>query len=1138
MRSLALFFFLALPFQLFLTTPAEAQPELMLNHLTTEQGLSSNNIRAFVQDYQDFIWIGTENGLQRYDGYEFKLYQKKEGDSTSISGNFILSLFEDSRNNLWIGTLDGSLSMYHRELDIFYNFHYDPNNLNTITGNTIHDFYETDDGVLWLCTEQGVISHIDLNEFDPEAPVFHNIRIPDRFLDQGILLVSGIAAKNSLEFWITIQGGGLWVYNSEEKTFYDPLVSCSNPVEYDRRITALYKDSSARLWLSSWGSGIYLYDSTQCQLIEYSHRPGDDSSLPNNLVVSMIEDHSGKFWVGSDNGLCQMLDFQVGIPKGEFQVYQYDPFYEHGVSANSIKGLYEDNQHRLWISAYYGGANVYDPDYFRFKTIRSHPLYEHALPGDNITAVVEDSSGTIWIGTDNNGLCYIENGTGNLENHHYQQVRLINSLTGIEEQKIKALNVDSKGKIWIGTWGGGLFCHDPGNGQTVHYSYHRPNTLPSESILAIEVDSLDNIWIGTFNGGLTYLDTKTNEYTYYRFALDDDASLANNRINTLLLDKEGILWVGTEGGGTNRYVESTESFQRINKGRLRDDLNIISLYQCHDGYIWVGTHSEGLFRYDPESGDLSQYTTEFGIAGNLIQSILEDQNHYLWVSTNNGISKFVFSQNSVTNYSVEEGLQSRQFNPNCAELCDNGLMILGGINGFNAFFPENIEKSEYIPNLVFTHFWINNQEANIGDKNSPLLHNINVAEKIDLRHDKNSFSIEYAALEYDFANRTEYVTFLENYDEQWQNRGSERKITYTNMPPDEYVFRVKAINKDGFTADRDKTLSITIHPAWYQTRLFQISLLLLVLGITYTLVQVRLNFLKKQNALLEKMVHLRTRELSEKSNEILAQNEELQSQNEQISLQREELEITQDQLKELNSNLENMVEERTNELQKTISELDRFVYSASHDLSAPLKSVLGLLNIAKIDRKQGRTDEYLEYIENSILKLEEVIRSLISYSRNSRLDVNKESFNLIELVQNVIEELAFLSTDKKINFEVDVDKDASLYSDRQRVNIILHNLINNAIKYADPEKTESLVRIAFEYQGNEAVITITDNGIGIEKKQIKKVFNMFYRASEKSSGSGLGLYIVQETLNTLDGKIVAKSKPGVGTEFTVKLPLP
>lgn len=472
--------------------------------------------------------------------------------------------------------------------------------------------------------------------------------------------------------------------------------------------------------------------------------------------------------------------------------------------------------------------------------------------------------------------------------------------------------------------------------------------------------------------------------------------------------------------------------------------------------------------------------------------------------------------------------------------------------------------------IAFTGFWLNDRLLNVRDSGSPLSENIIVANTIHLRHFQNSFSIGFAMLGIDFSQRNQYQYWLEGLNTTWQNLGMERKATFTNLTPDKYVFRVRARNGEGNWTEENKTLTVIIHPAWWQTIYFKIALVVVSMLMVFGVVRIRLRHLTRQRARLEKQVADRTQQLNRKNSElgerieeirlqnevlheqkleiaemnkeIQAQNEELVAQNDHISAQRERLEETRNKLREVNERLEMLVEQRTEKLQetvaeldKTVAELDRFVYSASHDLSAPLKSVLGLVQIAKIESDPKMLPRYFEYIEASIRKLDRVIKSLVEFSRNTHQEVRVSKFNLHNQVEEVLNDLAYWPEAQRITFENKVHKSQELATDQDRIKVILHNLVSNGIKYADLSKPRSYIRVEAEQSNSHIRIIVSDNGIGIDHEQQNKIFEMYYRASENSDGSGLGLFIVKEIMNKLDSNIGVSSEKGKGTAFTLNI---
>jgi signal transduction histidine kinase len=426
--------------------------------------------------------------------------------------------------------------------------------------------------------------------------------------------------------------------------------------------------------------------------------------------------------------------------------------------------------------------------------------------------------------------------------------------------------------------------------------------------------------------------------------------------------------------------------------------------------------------------------------------------------------------------------------------------------------------------------------------------------------------------DFNFTNLTEYAHKLEGFDDDWQFVGTQRMISYTNLPPGEYTLKIRAWNTgahEWFT--NIYTLHIAIVPAWWQTRWFKFALLTIVVLLIFALHRIRTRYLVMQKERLEEVVRERTHkltdtnhqleatieeinainallnkqrnEISEKTNEIQTQNEELLSQNEQIYQQQERLLETQEQLQEINASLEKIVEERTLKLQhsihdlnKTVFELDRFVYSASHDLSAPLKSIRGLIEVIHLEKDPDNVYTYTGHINNTVLKLEAVIRSMVDYSRNVHIQVKPETFSLYDLMVEVIDELAFSPSHSKLVFMNLIPQDLLIQSDHDRLRVVLHNLISNGIKYADKNKESSWIRMECQTNDDCWKLSITDNGIGIRQEYIDKIFNMYFRATDISKGSGLGLFIVKETISKIGGEIKVRSEFGVETSFELLIP--
>lgn len=1137
--------------------------EINFDHITTDGGLISGNVRTILEDYQGFFWFGTEDGLQRYDGYSMHNYFYDEKDTTTLSSNYILYLFEDSRKNLWVGTLDAGLCLYDRDTDSFKRFINNPADKNSILGNYVRVIFESSDSIIYIGLEEGGFSYFKTPSDIPSSINFTNVAIPRIDHAAGANMVCSIIEDTDHTLLVGVNGSGLNRFNPATGAFQRLLQdSCSN------RIHHLLLDSKNRLWVGSWDKGIYIYDRLSKRIVHHVNN-NLQGSLSQNQIESIFEDREGNFWIGTDNGLCLMPFSTDPFSAAPFITYRHNEFESSSLLSNSIKAFLMDKQNRVWIGSYYGGINIYNKSAAKFLPVRNKPWSPSSLSDNNVFSFAEDKQGNLWVGTDGGGLNLLTESITEIGRDNFKKVPI--ELDGKPVNKIKCLETDRQGNLWIGTWGSGIFKLNTKTYSYEHYGTHPTlgKGISADEVLTIKADSLDNLWIGAFNGGLNYFDQKRKTFTQYTNFYSQGKSGKIIRILSVHISRDGKVWVSREVGGLNLFYPETQSFKAVELGILDKYLTILSIHEDRTGALWLGTNSIGLIRYDPNKGEVKLFNVESGLANNVVQAILEDTaRNTLWVSTNKGLSAMDISSGAIVNYTKADGLQGNQFNPGSAYLHSSGLMLFGGISGMNVFDPAKIKKSKYLPPVIFTRFWLDNEEAGIHNPQSPLSKNVILDQTINLDYIQNSFSIEFTMLEYDFAHRNEYSYFLEGFNTTWQNIGTERKATFTNLDPATYLLKVRARNSDGLWTQQEKTVTIVIHPAWWQTTVFKIALLLIIILITLIVFRIRIRYLIRQQTKLQLLVAKRTDELKQKNDqlaekigeiksqndvlyaqkmeiltmneEIQAQNEELTSQNDQINVHRDSLKEAQDELKQVNDRLEMLVLERTKkleatiaELDKTVAELDRFVYSASHDLSAPLKSVLGLVNIAKIEKNHDTLQKYYIYIETSIQKLDSVIKNLVEFSRNSHQEVNIANVDAHHLIEEVLHELAFWPEAGRIKFLNKLAPGQIVMSDRDRLKVVLHNLVANGIKYADFTKPDSFIQIETSVFNSHLVLSVHDNGIGIERDKQAKIFDMYYRGTDRSKGSGLGLFIVKEILLKVGATIEVTSDKGKGATFTM-----
>ncbi len=1125
---------------------ARAQ-DIKFQHISPDEGYSFGNVWGVLEDHEGFMWFATDDGLVRYNGYDLVTYRNHRSDPGSISANFSIILLEDRYNQLWVGTFGGGLNLYDRDTDSFRRFLNDPKNPNSLPHNRVKTMIESQDGKIWLGTEGRGLVTFDPNPKNLDSLVFRQFDHPklDKS-DPNIFMIRSVCEDAQGNIYIGSLSG-ITVLDKERKDLVQLRVGDSYPnLLASNSIVEVFIDSKQRLWIGTMDKGLQLYLPEEKRVINYAPSKADNT-LNDAEIETITEDKNGTIWVGSDNGLSRILDSSSPVPANLFNNYYYQRLNESSLLSNSIKIVYADSRNSLWVGSYYGGINCYNPKLYKFTPIRNKPWVSTSLNHNNVTSFAEDNNHNIYIGTDGGGLSILKNPGGDMLQDNYSGIRIQSSKNRDPETKIKTLQFDHNGILWIGYWAGGLYSYNPKNGRTIYYGPgdQSDSGLIGIRILDIEIDKNNNVWVATFDEGISYYNRQTGKFKNYLPSTEPNVGIKGDRFNALLIDSSDRLWVGGDLGGLNLYNPQTDAFERIELDSLLDNnVPILSLMESEKHEICIGTVASGIIIYNPETGEYRNFTEKSGLPNNVVHGMLQDRSGNIWLSTNMGISSLDYTTGTITNYTRTDGLQGNQFNNGSCYKTSNGMMLFGGTNGW-------IHKSKEAKKIVFTNLWVNGKLIGPGDDSHILTSDLNSGNPINLNHTQKSFTVEFAVLDYNFSQINQYAYLLEGFDSDWQYNGTDRKAVFTNLSPGNYRLRIKATNHDGFWFEKGEVLEINIIPAWWQTDIFTVSVIILIVSLVYTFYRIRINFLVNQRRKLEKTVEQRTIQLRskniqlhEKNDEIQAQNEELFAQNEQINLQRDELEKTQEELRNINEQLEDIVKQRTEKLEttikqldKTVLELDRFVYSASHDLSSPLKSIKGLIEIVKIEKEPEKILTCVEHMIKSVDSLENVIKSLVDYSKNAHLEIEKTPVNLNDLTREVISELMYWPEAKKVHFELPEDKSLNVHSDQSRLKIILHNLIGNSVKYADPRKANPFIRFEFALNKNTWEFRVSDNGIGIDNEHLGKIFNMYYRASENSKGSGLGLFIVRESVNKIGGSIKVQSTRGEGTTFTLKFPV-
>ncbi len=1118
---IASFFFIA-----FSGVNINAQPQMMFNKYTIEDGLSNNYIRGIVQDADGLIWLATEDGLNTFNSHSFYVYQNNPEDTTSITNHPIMALEEDAEHNIWVGTWGGGIFIFNKELDNFKQLAHQPNNPNTPRSSFIYDLFKDEQGNMWIGTSGGGI-----NRYDPEQKKFfyytHNPQNKESLShDQ----VSAIAEDRSGNLWIGTRGGGLNRLDPETGIFTRFLHEEDNENSLSsNQVNCVFYDSQQRLWVGTWGYGVNMMTDNTDEFIRYNYHPDDSASLVNEQVWSIAEGENGEIWLGTDNGLSVYNE-----KKNNFYNYRHNPFDTRSLNGNSIKSLYTDHQGRMWVGTYNTGIGIYDSRLNQFEHFYAKGN-QNSLSSNDISAFQEVGDGKhVWVGTDGGGL-----NLWNLPNNHFVDYpHNPHNPKSIGGNKIKTLLKDNKGGLWIGFWGSGMDYYDPEEKSFTHFGKGK-NGINNENITTIAQDHDGYLWLGSFGGGVARFHSDSLSFQYFTQNLSDSGNISSNYIWTILVDKQNNVWVGTINGTLDLFDRKLGKFVPVDYyDKKKTGYSIQTLLEDTPGRLWIGTEGGGLKLLDKEAQTCQSFTTQNGLPSNHINSIVKADDGNLWLGTNYGIASFNPETADVRVFNKHDGLQGLQFNRQASCKLSSGKILLGGVSGFNRFYPDSLKTYDLQVPVVLTNFQIFNKPVPIGAEDSPLQVNINETKTLTLSYDQSVFSIEYVGINYTYPQRTHYQYKLKGFvDESWQKVDKEQKATYTNLHPGNYEFMVTTYDADSKEVNNlAHTLLITITPPWWQTWWARLLALLLLVAVIWIISRWRVRRIKERNKRLEKEVAERTLKLQEANHSLKEMFMLVHEQKEEIQAQAEELAESNEEIKSINHRLEEHVELRTADLHKSNEELDNFVYRVSHDIRAPLSSLLGLVGLMEIEKDSGQLNQYLKMATKSINKLDGFVRDILDYSRNSRMHINRVAINFPELLQSIQEELQYMENATRLEVIKEFNINHPHYSDTRRLHIIFRNLFSNAIKYQNLYLNSPYIKFNISSEKEAAFILIEDNGVGIDAPQIPKVFDMFYRGSELSTGSGIGLYIVKETIEKMGGFITLQSKLGAGTIITIKLP--
>ncbi len=1035
------------------------------------------------------MWFATEDGLNKYDGTSFTVYKHSDTDPKSLPANNVISLHEDRFGNLWIGTNGGSLVVYDRKKDEFSNIKsykgFDTNN-NVI--RAIHSDYL---GRVWIANYAGV-SVIDLktktvSKFALDRP--GRGRLTSRN-------VSSIFEDSKRRMWIG-SDDGLFLYNRKTNSFFQYRHSPVQPASLvGNRVNSIAEDPGGTLWVATeQGLSMLLPDGKSFR--NFRDIPGDANSLSSNQVYVVASDRTGKLWLGTEEGL-NVFDTKAG----KISVYKPNPRDIHSLSAKAIRSVYIDKQGVYWLGTFKGGISKYNEKLSLFSLKRSNPFDEKGLSAPVVTSFAEAANGNVFVGTDGGGLNLFNRRSGLFSHYTLQTQR-----NPAKDLSILSLKMSRDERLWIGTYNEGLFLLNPSTGKHQQFlEGAQRGSLTNNNIFCLEEDSKGNIWIGTNGGGVNVYDPKSQRFRNYHEG-SPFAEPVNFRINpyirTIQEDKNGNIWIGTHGSGLTVFNPVTYAVNHYFSGNSQLAGNVVlSIFNDRNNDIWVGTLGGGLNLFDKKTKRFISFSEEEGLANAVVYKILEDDQGLLWLSTNAGISSFDRRTKKFRNYDKYNGVLNSNFSHGSGIRLSSGELYFGGLEGFNYFFPENIKINKEIPPVLVRELKVDNKSIAPGE-DSALREHISIAKDLYLDY-KQNFSLEFVALSYTIPQQYRYSYKLVGFDKSWNEVGTTRTASYTNIDPGEYVFKVRVRNADGTAYGKITAIRIHVKPPFWLTIYAYIFYVLAFAGILF---------------------YIRYRGIQKLKRKFKQEQERIQAKQ--------------------------LLEQERKEAER-LHELDmlkiKFLTNLSHEFRTPISLIMGPVDTLLSDRKIETGKGQLFMIKRNARRLLNLVNQLLDFRKmeEHELRLNRTEGEFVSFVREVSDSFRDLSERKNIHliFESDIEKYFTSF-DHDKIERILFNLLSNAFKFTPGGGTIKVelgkAPEAGEDAGPSLIIKVTDTGIGIPFDKQKQIFERFFQndttASILNQGSGIGLSITREFVKMHGGTIRVESELEKGSSFIIQLPL-
>ncbi|MES2775690.1 MAG: two-component regulator propeller domain-containing protein [Bacteroidota bacterium] len=1064
----------------------DAQESLLnFTNYSSKDGLSSGTVYDIIKDSFGFLWLATEDGLNRFDGSNFKVYRHNPSNPVGLRVNHITALFEDKKGRLWIGTNGGGLSYYDRNKDSIFN--YLPDGINQIAA-AVNSLDGDREGNIFVSCYGGLFK-IDGSSY---ALVINGKDSKLTKALSGVIILS-LMEDSRHRKWVGTNVG-LYLYDkaNDNLTVYKHVEG--NPLSLPGDdINRIAEDSAGNIWVGGeHGVSMMMADGKNFQ--KYTHT-STTGQLSSNTVFAMAADTRNRLWIGTDEGL-NILD----ISTKTVTVYVPDNRSSSSLSSRSIRSLFFDPGGIYWVGTFRGGLHKYDENFNYFNLKDYNAFDPFGLRSPIVTAFAAHQA-KVFVGTDGGGLQLYDRQTGLLEHVNLP----IPSLDSKHDLTILALEMDRNDKLWIGTFINGLYCYDPSSKNVRRYTKGAaPTDLNNNDIFCLKEDTKGNMWVATNGAGINVIrtdNTLIDKYVNDPSRPNDQGRPSSNYIRCFEEDTDGHMWVGTFGSGVSVFDPGSQQFtfyNKLNSGLPSDYVSTIK--QDKAGNIWIGTSGNGMGLLEKGSKRFEAIGEKEGLINGNVQKIIEDASGKLWISTNSGLSCYDPRTKIFKNYTAHNGLQTGAFVPLSGLRLTDGELFFGGQNGFNHFNPTSFTTNKNIPPVVLTNLTIDNQVAQ-PQNDGPIDKPIQLAEELRLSY-KQAFSIAFEALDFTVPAANQYEYMLKGFDKNWISAGKEHSAYYANIPPGSYTFIVRASNNDGVWNKEGKSIRVVVAPPLWRTTYAYILYFLLAAAALYFIrrrgiQKIRLKYVIDQERKEAKML---------------------------IERQRQEAEY----------------------LHKLDQVKIKFLTNLSHEFRTPISLIMGPVDNLMGHIKGESLLNQLNLIKRNSRRLLNLVNQLLDFRKMEERELKLQCTDgdIVSFTKDICDSFNDLARRKKIDFGFYTKVSAlrGLF-DHDKVERILFNLLSNAFKFTPEHGNISVSLQASEdiaFPDSYAVsLVVKDSGIGIPAEVQPHIFESFFQHETGSEilnhGTGIGLSITREFVHLHGGSITVESEVGKGSAFICSL---